>query len=85
MISKQTEDMKKELKCVLREGMSVAVTLDIWSDRTKRGFLGITCHFEQDERLRTKVLATRRIAGLLQYFAIWSSKLLKTLQIVLMH
>ncbi|KAL3048812.1 hypothetical protein OYC64_008317 [Pagothenia borchgrevinki] len=45
----------------------VSVTVDIWSDRKMRGFLGVTAHYlEQDEErieLKSNLLACDRFKG----------------------
>ena len=48
------------LKKRLSEVKSVSVTLDIWSDRTMRGFLGLTVHFIDGYTLKSGVLAVPR-------------------------
>ena len=42
---------------------SVSVTLDIWSDRTMRGFMGLTVHFIDGCALKSGVLAVPRFEG----------------------
>ena len=63
VIKKQAINMKEELKSALSEAPSVSVTIDLWSDRTKRGFIGITAHFEANNRLAVKTLTTQRVSG----------------------
>lgn len=63
VITNQSEEMRKSLISNLSKTNSVAITLDLWSDRTMRGFMGLTCHFEQEDRLVTRTLATHRVTG----------------------
>lgn len=55
--------MKESLRKILASCDSVAVTLDIWSDRMQRGFLGVTVHYAHDNQLFTSNLATQRITS----------------------
>ena len=42
---------------------TVSVTVDLWSNRQMRGFLGITCHFILDWSLRSLILGCKRFRG----------------------
>ena len=63
MLTKETVNLQKSLKESLRIATDVSVTLDIWSVRTMRGFLGITCHYISGCALKSKVLCVRRLTG----------------------
>ena len=54
---------RASLKHLLSKAESVAVTMDIWSDNTMRGFLGLTVHFLNNDALATRVLDVPRFKG----------------------
>lgn len=60
MVSKvdaKCREKRALLKQVLAECTSpVSVTLDLWSDRTKRSFLGITAHYVAEGILHSALL-----------------------------
>ena len=56
-----------QLKEQLAEQEHVSLTIDIWSDRTMRGFIGITVHFFSGDELVSKNLAADRIRGLANF------------------
>ena len=43
------ETLKKKILNMLSQQKSVSLTVDIWSDRTMHGYLGITAHFARKE------------------------------------
>ena len=45
VLDEESSGSEASLKMKLSEAKLVSVTLDIWSDRTMRGFLGLTVHF----------------------------------------
>ena len=51
------------LKMKLSEAKLMSVTLEIWSDRTMRGFLGLTVHFIDGYALKSGVVAVPRFVG----------------------
>lgn len=53
------DSIKSQLKCA----PSVFLTLDLWSSRDMRSFLGVTGHFIVDYSLRSVMLACRRFYG----------------------
>uniref|UniRef100_A0A669DT20 HAT C-terminal dimerisation domain-containing protein n=2 Tax=Oreochromis niloticus TaxID=8128 RepID=A0A669DT20_ORENI len=71
-IISKTENLAAEKRSMLKTQLSetdhVSVTVDIWSDRRMRGFLGITVHWIQREtermQLKSKLLAFDRFKGL---------------------
>jgi hypothetical protein len=58
------QETKQDLYNELEKAECVSVTIDIWSDRKMRGFIGITVHFiSQDLKLQSKLLACERFKG----------------------
>lgn len=61
------EERRSKLKTQLSNTDYVSVTVDIWSDRKMRGFLGVTVHWmERDAervQLKTNLLACNRFKG----------------------
>lgn len=61
------EDKSMWLKTNLSKTDHVSVTVDIWSDRKMRGFLGVTVHYverqEQRIQLRSNLLSCDRFKG----------------------
>ncbi|KAJ7341173.1 hypothetical protein JRQ81_004982 [Phrynocephalus forsythii] len=62
-IDRQYAKVKEEVIALLAKVEAVAVTLDIWSDRRMRGFLGVTAHTILDFELKTRLLACHRFLG----------------------
>lgn len=70
-LSSKAENLAEErcnkLKTVLRNTQNVSVTVDIWSDRKMRGFLGVTSHFieatDEKIKLNSSLLACNRFKG----------------------
>ncbi|TRY76102.1 hypothetical protein DNTS_030158 [Danionella cerebrum] len=62
-----TEERRLKLKTQLSNTDHVSVTVDIWSDRKKRGFLGVTVHWVEKDaeriQLKTNLLACNRFKG----------------------
>src|SRR5262249_51165852 len=44
-INKAREIVTKNIKNILNEAISVSITCDLWTSRSKQGFLGVTCHY----------------------------------------
>ncbi|CAF1510670.1 unnamed protein product, partial [Adineta steineri] len=44
-IAQLTEQMKQNVNQVLNEAKYITLTVDGWSDRKNRSFIGVTCHF----------------------------------------
>lgn len=59
--TKLRDELKADIRAV--QG-SISITLDIWSDRTMRGFIGVTGHYLQPSNtLRSVLLACDRFKG----------------------
>ena len=65
VLDQESSGSEASLKMKLSEATCklVSVTLDIWSDRTMRGFLGLTVHFIDGYALKSGVLAVPRFVG----------------------
>lgn len=70
-LSSKVENLAAErcmkLKTVLSNAQNVSVTVDIWSDRKMRGFLGVTVLFieaaDEKMKLNSNLLACNRFKG----------------------
>lgn len=63
-ITKKYKVQRRALGDVLVEHAdTVALTVDIWSDRRMRGFLGVTVHFMEGNELSTALLSCKRFFG----------------------
>lgn len=57
-------DRQIKLKSELAKADYVSVTVDIWSDRRMRGFLGVTAHcINIEDELKSQLLACNRFKG----------------------
>ena len=62
-IHKAYENLKLKLQEKLTN-QNVSVTIDIWTDRTIKSYIGITAHYVEDWTLRTSLLACDYFAGM---------------------
>ncbi|KAK0151144.1 putative AC transposase [Merluccius polli] len=66
-LSELAADKEAKIKLKLQTTDTVSVTVDIWTDRTMRGFLGITAHFmeldKSNPRLQSVLLSCERFTG----------------------
>lgn len=53
----------KKLNACLLEVDSVAITVDVWTDRRMRSFLGITVHYISGGHLCSSLLSCQRMMG----------------------
>ena len=64
----------EELTVLLKERFSskpaISVTVDIWSDRTMRGFLRVTAHYFHAGCLTSSTLAVQRFMGNIKIYTI---------------
>lgn len=64
--------MRTALKESLKACDDVALTIDIWSDRKMRGYLGVTGHYvDKDTGLKSALLACDRIQGKIGSFTVF--------------
>lgn len=57
------DEIQLKLKQQLRETTCVSVTVDIWSDRKMRSFLGVTAHYLSNDTLHSKLMACETLTG----------------------
>ena len=64
-IGKMYEDQFRSLRQLLGgdEIRYVSLTVDLWSDRRVRSYMGITAHFVEKDSLSTAVLCCRQFEG----------------------
>ena len=56
--------MLSNIKELLKSIKYVSLTIDIWSDRRLRSFIGVTCHFvDESFEFKSIVLACRHVNG----------------------
>lgn len=63
LVAQKDEQIRKKLIDVLQETQTVALTVDLWSNRQMKGFLGITCHFILNWSLKSALLECKRFKG----------------------
>lgn len=63
LISSKYEELRQNAISLLKLVPSISITVDIWSSRQTRSFLGMTAHFIHDWRLHSLMLACRRFKG----------------------
>ena len=63
LIAQKVEQIKSKVLNVLQVTETVSLTVDLWSNRQMKGFLGITCHFILDWSLRSAMLECKRFKG----------------------
>ena len=56
---------KAKLKDILHQVSDVSITVDIWSDRRMRSFLGVTVHYIHEFMLQSSLLSCVHITGTL--------------------
>ena len=63
LIPNKADDIHQKLSSLLSETQDLSLTVDIWSNRQMRSFIGITAHFIHDWKLQTAMLACKRFQG----------------------
>ncbi|XP_047500826.1 uncharacterized protein LOC125046871 [Penaeus chinensis] len=67
LVNKLLQDKFTEVRCSVKAQLdcaqTVSLTLDIWSERQMRSYLGITAHFIHNWSLKTAVLTYKRLRG----------------------
>ena len=63
LLVEKCSSLQSTVKSSLESTSDVCVTLDIWSSRQMRSYLGITAHYISDWTLRSVVLACKRFRG----------------------
>ncbi|XP_045190900.1 E3 SUMO-protein ligase ZBED1-like [Mercenaria mercenaria] len=60
LIHGKCAELKNDIKFQLKSAQSVCLTLDLWTNRQMRAFLGVTGHFIQEWQLKSVMLACSR-------------------------
>lgn len=65
VITKEKLKLAKQLQENLEETQSVSITMDLWSDRKMRGFIGLTVHHidEKKAEFKSNILGIQRFHG----------------------
>ena len=63
LLTKKHEAIKSKLRDILAKAEGVSLTLDLWSNRVMKGFLGITCHFILNWSMYSLMLECKRFKG----------------------
>ena len=63
LLTEKQQIIENRMKELLEKVDSVSITVDLWSNRLMKGFLGITCHFIFDWSLRSLILGCNRFRG----------------------
>lgn len=63
LLREKCASLQADVKQRLKSAQSVCVTLDIWSSRQMRSYLGISAHYINDWTMNTVVLACKRFHG----------------------
>ena len=61
-MSDKVAGVQQKVREELSSVQTLSVTVDIWSDRRMRGYLGVTAHYYLDEHLKTCLLSCDRYA-----------------------
>ena len=62
-LEEKSTSVQANLKGSLQNAPSVCLTIDLWSNRQMKGFLGITGHFILDWTMQTVMIACKRFKG----------------------
>ena len=63
LLPQRSSEIRKDIQNILRKAPVVCVTVDIWSSRQLRSYLGITAHVILDWSLKSVMLACSRFHG----------------------
>lgn len=63
MLHEKSSEIRENVKAVLKKAESVCLTIDLWSSRQMRGFLGITGHFILDWAMKSVMICCKRFKG----------------------
>ena len=63
LLQAKSETVLDAVKESLQSAPSVCLTIDLWSNRQMKGFLGITGHFIEDWDMRTVMITSKRFKG----------------------
>lgn len=57
LIHEKCSEMRNDIKHKLKSAQNICLTLDLWSNRQMRAFLGVTGHYIADWQMRSVMLA----------------------------
>ena len=63
LIPKKKADMQSSIISNLGNTQQVCVTMDIWTNRDMRSYIGMTCHYIEKYQLKSAMLACSRFRG----------------------
>ena len=63
LLPDESNEIQNKVKTCLEQAPSVCLTMDLWSNRQMKGFLGMTAHFIQNWTLQSVMLACKRFKG----------------------
>ena len=63
LLKVKRESVVTRIKSRLRRAQSVCLTIDLWSNRQMKGYIGVTAHFILDWALESATLACKRVRG----------------------
>ncbi|VDI42302.1 Hypothetical predicted protein [Mytilus galloprovincialis] len=63
LLHEKSVEIKNNLVNTLKRAESVCLTIDLWSSRQMRGFLGITGHFILDWAMKSVMICCKRFKG----------------------
>lgn len=62
-LKQQFHAIDLQLRQQLQQAHDICLTIDLWSSRQMRGYLGVTVHYLRDWTLQTAVLTCKRVRG----------------------
>ena len=63
LLPSQTQQLQEHLNEKFRSVGRICVTVDLWTNRQMCSYIGITCHFIENFKLHSAMLACRRFKG----------------------
>ena len=63
LLHEKSSEIQSNLKLRLKKAQSVCLTIDMWSNRQMKGFLGITGHYIVDWTMQSVMIACKRFKG----------------------
>ena len=63
LLTEEYNNTQRDIIARLRDVDHVSVTLDLWSNRQMRSYIGVTCHYILDWELKSSVLACCKFSG----------------------
>lgn len=63
LLYERSSAIQADLKSKLKAVQSISLTIDLWSNRQMKGYLGITGHFLLDWSLKSVMIACKRFKG----------------------